>query len=192
MNVPLSVNNDPPPPLPQVVNVSTPAVPELAKHSLALPMVVGRVNTRFPAELPGVRVVVWPPLPSLSTRLPVEVLVPIVAVLPWIVTAPAIDVTIPLLPRVSPLALVPPMVMTPSVPVAVPVSIVMLPELDVEPRALPVVMVIPSVFVEAELVLLEATLEALNGCQFEPWSHFAVCRRTSTPCTAGSSPNCHT
>ena len=81
VNVPPSVNSDEPPP-PQLANVKIPGVPEFCRHSLALPTVVGSVNTKFPDEFPGVRVVVWPPLPSFSTSEPVDVLVPIVAVLP--------------------------------------------------------------------------------------------------------------
>jgi len=145
------------------VNVSIPGVPEFAKQSLALPTVVGSVNTKLPDELPGVRVVVCPPLPSFRTRLPVVVLVPIVAVLPEIVTAPRTEVTIPVLPSVRPEALVPPIVITPVVPVAVPLSTVMLPELLVVPVAFPEVIVIPSELVEAELVLLDATLADLKA-----------------------------
>lgn len=55
------------------------------------------------------------------------------------------------------------MLMLPEAVVPLPVLIVMLPELLVAPNALPVVMVIASELVEAELVLLDATLEALKA-----------------------------
>ena len=71
--------------------------------------------------------------------------------------------TTPVLPRVRPLLLVPPIVITPAVPVAVPASIEMFPELLVAPKALPEVIVTASEFREAELVLLDATLDALNA-----------------------------
>lgn len=65
---------------------------------------------------------------------------------------PVMVVTPPEFPIPTALALVVPKDIVPAVPVAVPVSMDMLPELDVVPRALPVVIDTPFELVEAELV----------------------------------------
>jgi hypothetical protein len=76
------------------------------------------------------------------------------------VRAPTFVVVTPVLPILIPEVFEVPMLIVPAVCVAVPTSRVILPELLVDPVALPVVMLTPFEFVLAVLVLLLATFAA--------------------------------
>jgi hypothetical protein len=78
-------------------------------------------------------------------------------------TLPCKVVVTPDLPIVKALALAEPKLIVPVVPVAVPVSTLMLPELLVDPVALPVVIDTPSELVDAVLVDELATFAALKA-----------------------------
>jgi hypothetical protein len=95
------------------------------------------------------------PLTAVELKLP-PVMEALLILAPEVLIPPGRDVTIPLRPKVKPLALLPPMVMVPVVVVAVPTSIVMLPELEVLPLALPVLILKDEELVEAVLVLAVA------------------------------------
>jgi hypothetical protein len=97
-----------------------------------------------------------PPLTLPPVKLPPEI-VAVLMVAPDVLIPPGSEVTMPLRPRVKPLALLPPMVIVPVVPVAVPTSTVMLPELEVVPLALPLLILKPAELVEAVAVLAVAS-----------------------------------
>ena len=140
--------------------------PEILPPLKVAPLIVPKpviVGLLLPVTVPVmVGLVIVPlatlrPLTALDVKVPPDTLPPVklppeivalLTVAPEVLIPPGSEVTMPLRPKVKPLALLPPMVIVPVVVVAVPTSIVMLPELELVPLALPLLILKADELVE--------------------------------------------